>query len=257
MFDPIENVYDLIAQGFEDAWPAEFVPEGFQADVGVGAALLPEYRGSDNYRTFAIPLVRITYEDFAALRNTKLTVNLLRYGKLRAGVLAKYLFGRRESRDPVLASLENIGDTIEVGAFARYDFERMIVTVEAREGISHGQGLTVRLNVAHGLYRTEKFRLGAAASAVWGSNERVETNFGVTEAEAAAALVPLRPFDADGGIYEVNAFLGGEYALNAHWRLGAVLGYTRLLADAADSPIVADYGSPNLLTAGLGLLYRF
>jgi len=257
VFDPIENVYELIAQGFEDAWPTDFVSEGLRADVGVGVAVLPDYHGSDSYQAFAIPLVRITYEDFAALRNTKLSVNLLRYGELKAGVLAKYLFGRNESRNPALASLENIGDTVELGGFVRYDFKHMIVKLEAREGVSQGQGLTVRLNLAHGLYRTEKLRIGASATAIWGSGEKLDTNFGVTPEEAAASPVGLRPFNPDGGIYEINAFLGGEYSLTTHWRVAAALGYARLLADAADSPLVADFGSPNQLTAGMGLFYRF
>ncbi len=254
---PVENIYGLIARGFEDAWPAEYTARGLKAEVGVSVGVAPEYQGAKSYRMFTIPLLRLTYRDAVALHNTKLTVNLLRFDRLRVGVVAKYLFGRRQSSNPVLAGLDKVKDTIEVGGFVRYDVKHLVITADVRDSISRDQGLSAQLTLAQGLYKSKKLRLGIAASAIWGSRERLQTNFGVTEAEAAAAPVGLRPFHADSGLYQVNLFLGGEYLLDDHWRLGATIGYTRLLADAAESPIVADYGSPNMATVGVGLLYRF
>jgi outer membrane scaffolding protein for murein synthesis (MipA/OmpV family) len=255
--DSISNIYDFLSRGFEDAWPDEFDAEGWEVDLGAGTAVVPEYAGADRYKIAALPLVRVSYDGFLSLRNTKLRVNLLRYENFSAGAVARYSFGRDESGDQVLEGLGNIGDTMEIGGFVRYSHKYTTVKLELREAVSEGQGRTAYLSVNQGLHRSGKLKVGLLASAIFGSGKKMQSYFGVTDEQSATSIVGLRPYDAGGGLYQTDLFLGGEYSLTSHWLLGALVGYSRLLNDAANSPIVADFGSPNMLSAGIGLFYRF
>ena len=255
--DSVSNIYDFLSRGFEDAWPDDFEAEGWEVDFGVGTAVVPEYAGADRYKMAVLPLVRVSYDGFLSLRNTKLRVNLLRYDNFSAGAVARYSFGRNESGDRVLEGLGNIGDTVEIGGFVRYSHKYTTVKLELREAVGAGQGRTTYLSVNQGLHRSERLKLGLLASAIFGSGQNMQSYFGVTDAQSATSVVGLRPYNASGGLYQTDLFLGGEYSLTNHWLLGALVGYSRLLNDAADSPIVADFGDPNMLSAGIGLFYRF
>ena len=53
---------------------------------------------------------------------------------------------------------------------------------------------------------------------------------------------------------EVNhATLAGHSSLNPRWRIVGGTIYSRLVADAADSPVVAQRGSADQFTAGVGV----
>lgn len=257
IFGPIEDIYDSIAEGLFEAWPDEFESGEMKATLGVGTAYTPRYQGGDRYKVSVVPLLRVAYEDFATLQNTRLRINLLQYENITVGPTIRYAFGRSASNDPVLEGWGKIGDTVELGVFLRYTINKLHITLEYREGLSNGRGAITHLTFAHGLYQDERTRVLATASTSWGSGEKLQTTFGITPQQADRAVMDLPAYNAGSGIYEVSSLLGAEYALTGNWFAGAVLGYTRLLADAADSPIVSELGSANQFTLGTGLLYRF
>ena len=255
--DTVSNFYDFVARGFEDAWPEDFEAKGWEVDLGIGAAVVPKYNGADRYKATVLPLFRVSYDSTISLRNTKLRINLLRYDNFSAGAIARYSFGRNESSGRVLSGLGNIGDTVEIGGFVKYSYKHTTAKLELREAVSNGQGRTTYLSLNQGLHRSENLRVGLLASLIFGSDKKMQSYFGVTDAQSAASVVGLRPFDAGGGLYQTDLFFVGEYKLTDHWLLGALMGYSRLLNDAADSPIVADFGSPDMVSAGVGVFYRF
>jgi MipA family protein len=50
---------------------------------------------------------------------------------------------------------------------------------------------------------------------------------------------------------------GLTYMLDRNWGLYTYAGYDRLVRDAADSPIVREFGSRNQWSGGLGFFYSF
>lgn len=46
-------------------------------------------------------------------------------------------------------------------------------------------------------------------------------------------------------------------ALDGGWRIYGVVGYSRLLGDAADTPFMSVRGSPNQFITGLGVGHKF
>ena len=61
----------------------------------------------------------------------------------------------------------------------------------------------------------------------------------------------------DGRLLPIAATAGGRYALGGGWGLFGYARAERLVGDAKRSPIIREHGSPNQLSAGLGLSHTF
>lgn len=94
----------------------------------------------------------------------------------------------------------------------------------------------------------------AYVSTAYGSDDYMDAYFSVTPAQAAASAASLPSFDADAGFKNVSLELGADYRLTDRWTVTSKLGYSRLLGDAADSPVTA---ARNQWSGGLGLTYTF
>ena len=79
--------------------------------------------------------------------------------------------------------------------------------------------------------------------------------FGVDATNAARS--GLREFDADGGLKDAGVLLLARYSFDRTWGLMVLGKFTRLVGDAADSPLVEDEGSENQGMAAALLTYRF
>jgi outer membrane scaffolding protein for murein synthesis (MipA/OmpV family) len=69
-----------------------------------------------------------------------------------------------------------------------------------------------------------------------------------------AARSGFNAYDADAGIKDVYLGLNADIPLSQQWSLKMTGMYSRLIGDAADSPIVE---SEDQFFGGLGLTYRF
>jgi outer membrane protein len=255
IFDTFDGAIDTIQAGFDYIWPDDIEVEDFSVRLGVGIGVTPDYTGSDDYRYRIVPLIDIRYKDHWAFQGSKFRYNLIREGGFYAGPLMNYLFGRDSKRNPALAGLEDISDTVQVGAFVEYRRASLVANADFRKALGAGQGMAAQVTVAHGLYHTEKFALGAAMRAMWGSEKNVQTNFGITAAQSLASGHPV--FDAAGGLSSVGVSLLGRYQLSERWRLESLIAVFRLFGDANDSPLVKGAGSPTQGLGGIGLRYTF
>src|SRR3546814_6838519 len=69
----------------------------------------------------------------------------------------------------------------------------------------------------------------------WANGKHMNRYFGIDAGEALASGLPL--YRAGSGFKDVSGLVTASYRLDAHWSLGATGGVTRLLGDAADSPL--------------------
>ena len=83
----------------------------------------------------------------------------------------------------------------------------------------------------------------------------MQSYFGVSGAQAARSR--NRAFQAESGFADVGLEANLNYAITEHWMMFGTLGYSRLLGDAADSPLVDGEGSANQFRAFTGVAYRF
>jgi MipA family protein len=82
----------------------------------------------------------------------------------------------------------------------------------------------------------------------------MQTYFGVSAAQAAASLAHLPQFDPSAGFKDVSLGATAAVELDPRWTLYLTGRYTRLIGDAADSPVIE---TENGFFGGAGLSYKF
>ena len=247
----------------------------FSLLVGGGASVQPLYEGSDEYRVAPFPIIAPSFGvsdgprrfEFRALDDVR--VHLVHWGRLSLGPLAGYRFGRKESDAARLLGLGDVDGGLVVGGFADYAF---VDTGDLRLGVD----AALSSQVTGDVFGNRPFALGtdygfeadfavsverrfgpalrttARAGAVFADDEYMRTAFGVNAAQAATSgLAPYRP---DGGLKNAYMRLDATVNLTERFELRAGVGYSRLVGDAAASPITM---SANQFSASLGAAYRF
>jgi outer membrane scaffolding protein for murein synthesis (MipA/OmpV family) len=96
-------------------------------------------------------------------------------------------------------------------------------------------------------------KVTATLGATYAGNDYMHHYFSVTPVQAAASLANLAAFDADAGIKDVYIGAVGVIPLSEAWTLRVAAKYTRLVGDAADSPVVE---SADQFSGTVGLSYR-
>jgi outer membrane scaffolding protein for murein synthesis (MipA/OmpV family) len=239
----------------QDGPPRDFVA------LGVGVA--PEYPGADDYAPIPFGAARLT---------TPYAVLSLEGPALRADV-AGPLFGRGFSGGPVLRyrggrsdvenaavdALPDVDDAVEVGGFVGYGLpgplgdDGVAFTLEAVADVADGHdGFVVTPRVSYGVPIGASLRVNIGAAATIGDGDYTDAFFGVTPAGAAAS--GLDAYDAGSGLTAVGIAFGADYAITRDWGVYGQVAWTRLVGDAADSPVVE---SEDGFVAGLALRYSF
>ena len=258
--------------------PAPVVEPARSVLLGAGVGFAPSYEGSDEYRVFGFPILSFDTGvpgprrfEFRGLDDIRLHV--LRYGGFSAGPIAGYRFGRDEDDADILDGIGDIDGGVVGGTFVAYD---VLVSPSVSLGVDLGvssqfsgepfdedvpgndtdddYGFEVDFGASANLALTPRARLALRAGAVYASDDYMDVHFGINAAQAAASTEGLDAFDADEGIK--NVYLNANLAFDVTDRveLRAGLGYSRLVGDAADSPVSVE---DDQFSGSLGAGYRF
>ncbi len=253
----------IVAAG--NAWaqerPASAEP-AWKISLGVGAAYKPDYEGSNDYEVAPLPDINISYRDLVFLRGPSLGANLVTVNgaresdKLQLGPLVRYRFGRDQDDNDALRGLGDVDGSVEAGLFGRYSVGRWSAGLTVVQDVADGHGgALAEASFGYAMPVASDLKASLRASTTWASEDYMESYFGISGSQAARS--GRRPFDAGSGFKDVGLSLGLEYAVTDNWSLGGRVGYTRLLGDAADSPIVDEDGSADQFIVGVSLGYRF
>jgi outer membrane scaffolding protein for murein synthesis (MipA/OmpV family) len=171
-------------------------------------------------------------------------------------------------KDNDVDDMKNGGDNVlMLGARFGYEFalsgqrgegnrKTLGLYVTPRFDVLNNNGALVTFGPVYtGLYNAGQWAVEARLEGIWASDDYMENAFGVTSADAQRT--GFDKFTAGAGVKNVQAFIQTAYRLTDHWSLTGAFGYSRLLGDAEDSPLVDDAGSPNQFLVGLGVAYRF
>ena len=238
--------------------------------IGAGARYVAKYEGSDETKARALPLIDITWKDRVFLNpRDGLGVRVYDEGGLTLSAGAGYVFGRDESDGDALRGMGDIDETAAANLVVKYGLGpvRPYIRVSRHLGGSGGTLVeagvgavapfalfTGRMNpkeMGEGGLKGPAMRL--AASATWADGDYMESYFGVNPAQSSASGHPR--YDPGAGLKSVDFEVGVIYLLaDGRWALNAQAGYSQLLGDAADSPIVKDAGR---FSGGLFLSWRF
>jgi len=241
------------AQEPEPAW---------QIGIGAGAMVQPDYEGSDDYEISPLPMINISYRDRIFLDGPMLGANLLNLegprpgDKLQAGPLLRWQMGREQDDNDALRGLGDVDGSFEVGGFVSYGLGPFSAGLTAMQDAGDGhEGLTVELEGGYEHSFDESWSMRAEISTTWADDSYTKAYFGIDAAQAARS--GYRQYSPGAGFKDIGVSVGVDYALSDNWAITGQVGYTRLLGDAADSPIVDDEGSANAFSAGIFVGYRF
>ncbi|MEM1194535.1 MAG: MipA/OmpV family protein [Pseudomonadota bacterium] len=249
------------------------------ATIGIGAGLVPSYSGSDDYIVFPLPLV-VGRVGGVGLRPNGAGVRLDFLSPAPAlgprqettfnfGPSIRFRNDRaNQIEDEVVELAEDLDVALEVGLAGGVTFPGVF---NPSDSLTFNTGVSFDVLGAHDGFLIEPtigyarpFGRGVLFQANVGA-QFVDDNFAdyyytVTPEQSAATGLAL--FTADGGLNSVssnmvvNVDLDGN-ALNGGLSVYTILGYSRLVGDAADTPFTTDRGDANQFIAGLGLAYTF
>ena len=239
--------------------------EGVSGFIALGAGVAPEYEGANEYEPIPFAVGSIEYRGYSAtIRGPRVDFDLVPNSDFAAGPILNFRGGRDDDvEDDRVSLLDEIDGAFEIGGFVAWtpslglaEGDRAELTAEILQDVSdaHG-GLIAAFSTGYSFQATDRLRLSADVSVSVATDDYADTYFSVDA--AAASRSGLQPFNAGGGARDAGIGLGATYSLSDSWGLTGRAGYSRLLGDAADSPITDDAGAANQFFTGLGVVYRF
>ncbi|WP_310467593.1 MipA/OmpV family protein [Sphingomonas sp.] len=241
--------------------------------IGLGAAFVPDYEGSDDYRLVPGGVLRTKIGSVSIqTRGLAVYADLIDGGSdgvdLDLGpILAVRLNRTGKIKDNVVDELPDRNAAIEVGGFAGVGFkgltnpyDRLSLRLDAVKDIgSAHQSLVLSPSVDFTTPLSKTFFMGASLSADFVADRYADYYFSVTPSGALASGLPV--FDADGGMKNwkvgllANQSLSGD--LRRGWSLFGTTSYSRLVGDFKRSPIVSRRGSAGQWMGAVGVGYTF
>jgi outer membrane protein len=222
----------------------------------LGVRVAPDYIGSDNYRlelSGSLNAARRGSEPSFGAPDDGLSLGLFGGRGWSAGVSGRLRSPRGGDDD--LRGFDEIDRAVEAGAYVNcWPDDRLRLRGEVRHGFGGHSAWVANLG-ADAIWREEPLVLSIGPRLAWGDDEFVRTYFSVDPAEAARSPFGIAPYAPTGPAVAAGLVASAERRMSRHWSLTAAASYRRLFGDAADSPIVADLGSPDQFNTTLGVRY--
>ncbi len=263
LFTIIVAVFSMtaVASAQEENAVASSLPAGLDLAVGAGVGYAPEYLGSDDYEAVFLPMITMDYQDLLFLNvhgqpysgDDEAGINLIKEDNLTAGLSITYLQGRDANDNGHLSGLGDVDWTFNGGGFATYEYKDFYGTVKLHHDLlNEHDGFMGKFEAGYNYLFNRQLKGILSISADYGSEDFMETYFGVNAAQAAAS--GLAQYNADGGFYR-SALTGTViYKVTPGLFVQGTAEYGHLMGEAADSPIVR---SNNQFFFGTTIGYMF
>ncbi|WP_243369352.1 MipA/OmpV family protein [Microvirga solisilvae] len=235
------------------------LPSGWIVTLKANVGVRPTYPGADDMGFIGYPSLSFrrvgTVERFSA-PDDGLSFSFLDDSAFRIGVVGRFQGGRYYEDNEELIGLRKIDWALEPGVFVEYwPVEFLRARAELRHGVNGHHGFVADL----GLDVVQSFgalTVSAGPRLSLGDDDFTETYFGVTPLEAALNG-QVEAYSPSGGITSVGALASASYKWSEQWSSTAFVSYKHLVGDAADSPIVREFGSEHQFGLGLTVSYSF
>jgi len=241
--------------------------DGRFSNIGVAAGgyatFSPVYEGSDDYKVRGVPIIYPTFGNgngeesrlyFRGIDDIRYAV--FRNSGLNVGPLVGYRFGRDVGDAAELGGLGNPDGGLVVGGFAQYGYGGAFADVAASKQVSglSNSGFLVKFGAGYDFDISARLSSRIYASGTYASEEYMDQYFTISAAQAAASVAGYAAYNAGAGIKNVNLSASVKYEATENLSLRARLGYSRILGDAANSPITIN---DNQYSGGVGLIFKF
>jgi outer membrane protein len=226
--------------------------------VGAGAAVGPAYEGASKFRTSPLPIIDATYANRFFISTTNgIGVNIVATPLYRLGASVTYAPGRDQDLDGHLRGLGDISPGAQFKLFGSYVLGDVVLAAAIRHDLGATDGTLFDAGISYRWRPSERLALTFGPYMTLMDDKYAEKYFGVTPGQSRSAIQlgnPLAPFSPQGGVRDLSFAVNAAYRFNAHWGLGARLGFAYLVGDAADSPITRRDIEP---VGGVFVTYRF
>lgn len=230
--------------------------------LGAGVMYAPDYEGSNDYKVTALPIVELSWRDRVRL-TTKggpgLIATAFKADGFQVDVGVRYNFGRDEDDNKALKGLGDLGGGAIGSVRLGYDIGPVGLGMEVARDIGGDRdGLTATLKADYAVKLFNgRARIAVTPHVTWADDAYMSSTFGITSAQAARSARHYNRFDAEGGFKDAGIAMTAGYIFTPAISGFGRVGYSRLLGDAADSPLVNREGSANQFSLMVGVSYRW
>lgn len=217
-----------------------FMPAGTN-EVNVGAALVSESRADGDTRrhAFVVPHLSVQFSNGVFISPNGVGMQLSRHPSFRYGPLLSYSFSQRAD-----AKDDKMKVRLQAGAYLRY---RVIRGLELSSSALYGggdnhQGLRLNGGASYATPLASHHSASIGIGASWADQDYMESYFGTAA------------YRAEAGMHSVRANLNWHWELGTRYSLSTGTGVSRLLGNAAASPIVRKATNVSFYTS---LNYQF
>ena len=209
-------------------------PGEWRVVMGSGAAVAPEYRGSDKYESKALPLLDIEWRGaYFASTQRGLGVNIFRQRSTRAGPRITYDLGRESSDSDSLIGLPDVDPTVEAGVFVEHFMQAWRFKADLQMGLNGHEGIIGSFDVALGGALADKTSLVIGANVHAADEKYMQTYFGVPSGGSPNFTF----FQPGAGLRDMAGYATITYVITNNLYLTMNLNASLLIGDAGDSPI--------------------
>lgn len=223
-------------------------------DAGVGTLVKPDYSGSDDYEFSFLPFLDIKYKNFFLSPKRGLGAYLFRKEGWGAGTSLNFGGGRDTDQNARLSGLDETDTSMQGEVFVNYRWKIIKLDATLTRDLTEGyDGFTSRFSAGTGapLGDTGAFaRVGIFTTLA--NSHTMRAFYGVSNDESTRSV--YAPHKASTGFQDAGVHVGVTQQLAEGFSLNAMVTYTRLVKDAADSPIVQD---EDQWSGGAFLTYSF
>jgi outer membrane protein len=234
-----------------------FAAFGNTWQVGGIVFAMPRYEGSSSYRVVGLPFVApvgLEGDGWVQVKGADdVRLRALRFNGFEIGPLAGYRGGRDEDDADRLEGMGDIDGGLVLGAFASYRTGPLALSVSYHHQVTGDEtGGLVRLMGEYTFPTAPGVRLTAMLGTNYATEEYMDAYFGVSAIQEANSSLTF--YQPEAGFKDV--FVGGKASIDLtdRWTLHLLGRYSRLLGDAADSPVVE---TENQFYGGAALSYKF
>ncbi len=229
-----------------------------QVSLGLGAGMVPDYEGSEDYKAVPLVYARFGYGDgaYVLLQGNELKWNFLN-NNIEFGPLLQYRMKRSDVDNNQVDRMDTVDAAVAGGLFLTGRIDQWSATLQFATDISGDDtGYLVTLGGAYHAKISEQLKMTFGVSTTYASSDYMETYFQIDAGNRGNSTLPNYSAN-DGEFKDVGVHLVSNYSFNSNWSVVGNLGYKYLLGDAQDSPIVDDEGSKGQLFLGAMCVYTF
>lgn len=203
--------------------------------LGAGVAAIPRYDGSDEYKGRTVPIVNAQIGRFYARTEDGVGMNLIQTKNLTLGAGLNMMWGY--GGDDVPPGIGGLPDAIGARLGLSTNIDGAVFGIAATRAVTHqDRGLLVDSRVSYPYSLTDSVRLTPSVGASWGSQQYMDSYFGIHEDQARQS--GLTTYQPSSGLKDVSARVVVNYAVTERLNLISLVGTSRLVGEAADSPMV-------------------